>query len=178
MRIVAGKYRHRLIDYPEIESTRPTMDKVREALMSALGNEIAGRVVLDLFAGSGALGIESLSRGAEKCYFVDNNQTAVNVIKNNIKKLSVSEETFIYKLSYKDFLDNNQDKKFSLVFLDPPYKQKEAYSIIVEYLLSKEMLSEDAIIVMESDYEMTQDLNFKKFKHYKYGIVHVNIFWR
>lgn len=178
MRIVAGKYRHRLIDYPEIESTRPTMDKVREALMSALGNEIVGRVVLDLFAGSGALGIESLSRGAEKCYFVDNNQTAVNVIKNNIKKLSVSEETHIYKLSYKDFLDNNQDKKFSLVFLDPPYKQKEAYSIIVEYLLSKEMLSEDAIIVMESDYEMTQDLNFKKFKHYKYGIVHVNIFWR
>lgn len=178
MRIVAGKYRHRLIDYPEIESTRPTMDKVREALMSALGNEIAGRVVLDLFAGSGALGIESLSRGAEKCYFVDNNQTAVNVIKNNIKKLSVSEETHIYKLSYKDFLDNNQDKKFSLVFLDPPYKQKEVYSIIVEYLLSKEMLSEDAIIVMESDYEMKPDLNFKKFKHYKYGIVHVNIFWR
>lgn len=178
MRIVAGKYRHRLIDYPEIESTRPTMDKVREALMSAIGNEINGKVVLDLFAGSGALGIESLSRGAKKCYFVDNNQTAVNVIKNNIKKISISEETYIYKLSYKDFLESNQDKKFSLVFLDPPYKQKDAYTITIEYLLSKEMLTDDAIIVMESDFEMEPNSNFKKFKHYKYGIVHVNIFWR
>ncbi len=178
MRIVAGKYRHRLIDYPEIVSTRPTMDKVREALMSAIGNEIKGKIVLDLFAGSGALGIESLSRGAEKCYFVDNNQIAVNVIKNNIKKLSISEETYVYKLSYKDFLESNQDKKFSLVFLDPPYKQKDAYTTTIDYLFSKEMLTDDAIIIMESDFEMKLNSHFKKFKHYKYGMIHVNIFWR
>lgn len=178
MRIVAGKYRHRLIDYPDINITRPTMDKVREALMSAIGPSIYNRVVLDLFAGSGALGLESLSRGARKCYFIDNSKASINVIKSNISKLKIEEETHVEFTNYKDFLIRNQNLKFSLVFLDPPYKNKEVYDEVISLMLEKEMLSDNAIMVLESDIELGNKEGFKSYRHYKYGTVHVNIYWR
>lgn len=178
MRIVAGKYRHRLIDYPNINSTRPTMDKVREALMSAIGMDIYNKVVLDLFAGSGALGIESLSRGAKSCYFVDNNKEAIKVIKDNLRKISVSEETHVELCSYQDFLIRNKDKKFSLIFLDPPYAKKEIYDDVLSFMKENDMLTLDAIVVMEASTMLEEDSYFSKFRHYKYGTVHVNIYWR
>ena len=85
LRIIGGKYRHLQIKTPDVDSTRPTTDKVREALMSALAFSIPGKDVLDLFAGSGALGLESLSRGANSCVFVDSNIHSFKVIKENIK---------------------------------------------------------------------------------------------
>ncbi len=178
MRIVAGKYRHRLIDYPNVESTRPTMDKVREAMMSSINLDIINRVVLDLFAGSGALGIESLSRGAKCCYFVDNNIQAVKTIKSNISNLKITEETHVCFSSYLDFLKDNKDKNFSLVFLDPPYKNHEVYDEILNFMIDNSMLSDDAIVVMEADYEMNYKPNFSSFRHYKYGMIHVNVYRR
>lgn len=178
MRIVAGKYRHRIIDYPHSITTRPTMDKVREAFMSALGYDINNRVVLDLFSGSGALGIESLSRGASECYFVDNSKEAIDVIKKNLKSLNVTEKNHVILSSYKDFLEKNKNLKFSLVFLDPPYKEKHIYQEVIEFMLKNNMLSDDCIVVKEADIELNEDNNFKKYRHYKYGSVHVNIYWR
>ena len=178
MRIVAGKYRHRLISYPDINFTRPTMDKVREALMSAIGVNIYNKDVLDLFAGSGALGLESLSRGARSCYFVDNSISAIKVIKENISKLNVNEETHVVFSSYKDFLVKNTNLKFSLVFLDPPYKNKEVYDEVISFMKDNQMLSENAIMVLESDVELGMKEDFKAYRHYKYGTVHVNIYWR
>ena len=91
MRIVGGKYRHRLIEYPNDAShIRPTKDRIREAIFNALG-DISGLTVLDLYAGSGAMGIEALSRGAEKCYFVDKNYIAINTIKNNLSSLLIKD---------------------------------------------------------------------------------------
>lgn len=178
MRIVAGKYRHRLINFPQTGNTRPTMDKVREALMSAIGMNIYNRVVLDLFAGSGALGIESLSRGAKCCYFVDNDKTSIKVIKDNISIIGISEEVHVEFTSYKDFLQRNKDKKFSLLFLDPPYKDDYVYQEVVDFMIKNDMLTSDAIVVCEADKELNECEYFKNYRHYKYGTVHVNIYWR
>ena len=88
MRIVGGKYRHRLISFPDdMAHTRPTKDRIREAVFSALG-DISGYRVLDLYAGSGAMGIEAISRGAKHCYFVDKNNIAINCVKENLNSLS------------------------------------------------------------------------------------------
>lgn len=177
IRIVAGKYRHLIIKQPQVSTTRPTMDKVREALMSSLGFNIQDKVVLDLFAGSGALGLEALSRGAKKCVFVDNNIEAIRTIKDNIKTLKIEEETEVIKEEYMSYLQNSNET-FSLVFLDPPYKEKESYEKVISYLLQEQRLEEDGIIVLESDFSFEDDTRFKKTKHYRYGIVHVTILWR
>ena len=107
IRIVSGKYRHLILKQPNVTSTRPTMDKVREALMSSLGFFIQNRTVLDLFAGSGALGLEALSRGAKKCVFVDNNFEAIKTIKENIRSLKIEEETEVIKSEYMSYLQNS-----------------------------------------------------------------------
>ena len=136
IRIVSGKYRHLILKQPNVTSTRPTMDKVREALMSSLGFFIQNRTVLDLFAGSGALGLEALSRGAEKCVFVDNNFEAIKTIKENIRLLKIEEETEVIKSEYMSYLQNSNEI-FSLVFLDPPYKEKDSYEKVITYLLKE-----------------------------------------
>lgn len=177
LRIIGGKYRHLIIETPNVESTRPTTDKVREALMSALSFDIPNKNVLDLFAGSGALGLEALSRGASSATFVDMNNSAIKCINKNIEKMKVSEETRVFNCSYIDFLRTNK-RKYGLVFLDPPYKMKNVYNEIVDYMFENDMLEEDAIIVKECDEFFTGDDRFRKYKTYKYGIIHVSIYWR
>ena len=177
MRIVGGKYRRRLLEYPPETITRPTMDKVREALMSAIGEEIRNRNVLDLFAGSGALGIESLSRGAARCVFVDSNYLATETIARNIRALGVEEETRIEKKDAVRFLEE-QREPFSLVFLDPPYRNKEIYPKCIGLLKERNLLSEEAILVVESEEEREEDPYFSRVRTYKYGRIHISISWR
>ena len=178
LRIIGGKYRHLQIKTPDVDSTRPTTDKVREAMMSALAFSIPNQDVLDLFSGSGALGLESLSRGASSCVFVDSNINAYKVIKENIKNLKISEKTEVYLQDYKTFLNNNKNRKFGVVFLDPPYKLKNVYDEIVDFLIENDMLTEDAIVVKECDEFFKDDNRFRKYKTYKYGIIHVSVYWR
>ena len=178
LRIIAGKYRHLQIKTPDVDTTRPTTDKVREALMSILSFDIPNKDVLDLFAGSGALGLECLSRGANSCSFVDTNKNAYRVIKENIKSLKIEEETNVYLEDYKSFLHNNKGKKFGLVFLDPPYKMKSVYNEIVNFLVENDMLTEDCVIVKECDEHFSEDDRFRKYKTYKYGIIHISVYWR
>ena len=177
LRIIGGMYRRLIIEAPNVNTTRPTTDKVREALMSALGDDVYDAVVLDLFAGSGALGLESLSRGARECYFCDNNRLALNTIKENITKLKIEEETHLIFGSYKSVLERLKDQgiKFHLVYLDPPYALKKAYDDVVSYLFDNNMLYEDAVVVKEGDKPFVEDERFTKHKAYKYGIVHVMI---
>lgn len=178
LRIIGGKYRHLKIEAPDVDTTRPTTDRVREGLMSALSTYIPNKNVLDLFAGSGALGLESLSRGAKSATFVDANINAINTIKLNIKNIKIEEDTIVYFGKYKDFLNQNKDKKYGVVFLDPPYKMKECYDEIVDFLFENDMLEEDAIIVKECDIDFGDDDRFVKRKSYKYGIIHLNVYWR
>jgi 16S rRNA (guanine(966)-N(2))-methyltransferase RsmD len=106
MRIIAGKYRGSKLNTLEGLKTRPTLDGTKEAIFSSLGGYIPGFVVLDIFGGSGALSLESLSRGAVKAYIIDNNIDAINIIKSNAAKLKVGNELVVYHAEYKNVLEN------------------------------------------------------------------------
>ena len=177
IRIVSGKYRHLILKQPNVTSTRPTMDKVREALMSSLGFFIQSRSDFDMIGGSGALGKEGLSCSEKKCVYDENNFEAIKTIKGNIRSLKIEEETEVIKSEYMSYLQNSNEI-FSLVFLDPPYKEKDSYEKVISYLLKEQRLSKDGIIVLESDFPFEDDDRFTKTKHYRYGIVHVTILWR
>lgn len=177
LRIIAGKYRHLVIDAPNISSTRPTTDKVREALMSALRDNIEESVVLDLFAGSGALGIEALSRGAKKAIFCDNNIQAFKTIKKNIEKLKINEEALVILGDYKSCLKKMVllEEKLDIVFLDPPYAYKKVYKEVIDFLFENELLTDKAIVVCECDTLVEEDKRFSKHRSYRYGMINVLI---
>ena len=178
MRIVGGKYRHRLIVYPDDAThTRPTKDRVREAIFSAVG-DITNYNVLDLYAGSGAMGIEALSRGASHCVFVDNSVIAIKTIKENVTNLKIPNEEYeIIKNRDLIALDLLQ-QKFDLIILDPPYEEGQ-YEMIVDLLKEKDLLSENAIIVMEANRPIIlENIDYKKNKEYHYGEIMVFIYWR
>lgn len=176
MRIVGGKYRHRIITWPDDQTnTRPTKDRVREAIFSALG-DISGSVVLDLYSGSGAMGIEALSREAAFCYFVDIAPIALKTIKGNINSLNIPNDEYMV-ISRKD-IDAIKfiDKKIDLLILDPPYKEGKYNEIIEE---CKNVLSPNCTIVCESDKKLSFDeVGYKKIKEYKYGETIVTILWK
>jgi 16S rRNA (guanine(966)-N(2))-methyltransferase RsmD len=152
MRIISGKYRGTKLFTLEGLNTRPTLDRVKEALFNILQIDLQEAVILDLFSGSGALAIESLSRGAKKAYLCDNSREAINIINKNIAKTHTEENTVVLNKSYdKALLELTKLKvKFNIVFLDPPYLSnyaEEATSKIIEYNL----LEDDGIIVIETD---------------------------
>ena len=120
MRVITGKARGTRLQTLEGEATRPTIERVKEAMFSAIQFEIDGRTVLDLFAGSGQLGIEALSRGAHRCDFVDSAAQAVRVVTENIKKCHMTEQASVYQKSWEAFLATSRSK-YSLILLDPPY---------------------------------------------------------
>lgn len=166
LRIIAGKYRSRLIEVPPSE-TVPTKNRVREAILSSLYNEIPNARVLDLFAGSGALGIETLSRGASYCLFCDVDYEACQIIKKNL----VSLQEFNAKVFHGDYLSCLEKEKepFDIVFLDPPYAQKEYYGKAVEALFEYGLLSPNARLVLEyegEDLDIPQEFASRKIKNY------------
>ena len=176
MRIVGGKYRHRLISWPDDQTnTRPTKDRVREAVFSALG-DISGVTVLDLYAGSGAMGLEALSREASFCYFVDIAPIALKTLKANINSLSIPQEQYMV-IARKDIdAINHINKKVDLLILDPPYKQGK-YNEIID--ICKNILNDKSIIVCESDHKLNFDeSDYSKIKEYKYGDTLVTILWK
>lgn len=181
MRIVGGKYRHRLIIYPDDAThTRPTKDRVREAIFSALG-DISNYRVLDLYAGSGAMGLEALSRGASHITFVDISPIAIKVIKDNIANLKIEKEEYeIIKNSDINAIEmfKNNKEQFDLIILDPPYNEGE-YEHIVDLLNKNNILSEEAIIVMEANrFIKLENIEYRKNKEYHYGEIMVYIYWR
>jgi len=172
MRVISGKYKGRNILGFDINGTRPTMDRVKESMFASIQNYIKDSIVLDLFAGSGSLGIEALSNGASKCYFVDNNKIAIDTINKNIKGI---DNAIVLKYDYKDalkyFKDNNI--KFDLILLDPPYKDNllnNAIKLIEEYdLLNGLLICEVEEYKIETNYELIKDKKYgsKEVKIYK-----------
>ena len=181
MRVVGGIYRHRQIIYPDdANQTRPTKDRVREAIFSALGN-ISNARVLDLYAGSGAMGIEALSRGASHCTFVDISNNAIKVIKENIQNLKIPESEYEV-IKNKDFnaleMFKNRKLKFDLVILDPPYEEGK-YEEVLKTMIDGDLLNEEAIVVMESNRPISlENIDYQKNKEYHYGEIMVNILRR
>ena len=121
MRVITGEFRGRKLESPDTNDIRPTSDKVKEACFNILMNDIYGSVCCDLFAGTGSLGIEALSRGAERCYFGDNSREAVRLIKTNVAKCGAEERAVIINGDYKKVLKRIPEK-VDIFFLDPPYR--------------------------------------------------------
>lgn len=177
MRIIGGKFRSRKIIFPDSKDVRPTKDRVREAIFSALKYDVENRNVLDLFAGSGAYGLEALSRGSSFATFVDINPISIKAINVNIKTLELKNECKVINDSYESFLKTNKET-YSLVFLDPPYKE-DIYFLVIKKLLDANMISEDAIIICEAEH-LHDFSSFEEFKikEYRYGENYVYILRR
>lgn len=181
MRVVSGRARGtKLITIEGIE-TRPTTDKVKEAIFSMIQNHIYGGLALDLFSGSGALGIEFLSRGGQKCTFVELNKRAVKCIRDNLEKTKLDEEAEIKNTTVDQALESSKGRFFDVVFLDPPY-HKGFIKTTIEKIVRYELLNNNGIIVLEHhieddeskiDYEGLDIVTQKK-----YGITGVTIFRR
>jgi 16S rRNA (guanine966-N2)-methyltransferase len=148
MRIIAGKYRSRKLVTLEGLTTRPTLDGTKEAIFSSLGGYLNGKVTLDLFGGSGALSLESISRGASKAYIVDCNSNAIQIIKTNCQNLKAENELSIFQMSYLDALERFKEMKFDVIFLDPPFRMK-IINELIEFILDHDMLSSSGCIMAE-----------------------------
>lgn len=176
MKIISGIYKGRNLTGFDLKGTRPTQDRVKESIFSSIQGYLPDAVVLDLFAGSGNLGLEALSNGSKFAYFNDFNKKAVSAINKNIELLKV-ENAKVLKLDYKKALAYFKENNivFDIVFLDPPYKEK-IIEDIVTYLLENDLLNNDAIIVCEYEYDFDDEFdNLKILKTKKYGYKFVKI---
>jgi 16S rRNA (guanine(966)-N(2))-methyltransferase RsmD len=173
MRVISGKYRGKNLTGFDIDGTRPTMDRVKESLFAMIQNKLNGSIVLDLFAGSGSLGIEALSNGAKSSYFVDSNIELINIIKRNTKDMN--DDIHIIKSDYKDALKMFKNSvKFDIIFLDPPYKLN-LINDCINKILEYDLLNSDGIIVCEyENEEIITNLDLIKFK--SYGSKNIKIF--
>ncbi|MFV0552739.1 MAG: 16S rRNA (guanine(966)-N(2))-methyltransferase RsmD [Anaerorhabdus sp.] len=180
MRIVAGKHRSRILKTLPGENTRPTLDKVREGVFSSIGPYFDGGIVLDLFSGSGAIGLECISRGMDFGIFADNSYDAIKIIQENIKALKEEERTQCWKMDYKRALQQcvSQNKKFDLIYLDPPYS-KISVSEILTFIDENKLLNKNGIVISETlkDEDVVVEYqSFTKKKELNYGITKINIF--
>lgn len=177
MRVISGSARGTTLHSIDNISTRPTLDRVKESLFNIIQNQIEDATVLDLFAGSGAIGIEFLSRRAEKAYFCDSSQKAIEMIETNLEKTKLQDKAVVLNKDYLDCIEELKNIKFDVIFLDPPYK--EEFSIEALKKISRlHMLQNDGIIIIETD-EPERDIreinnieiNYKMYDLRKYGRV-------
>lgn len=163
MRIIAGTYRSRKLETLEGLKTRPTLDKTKGAIFSSIGGYLPGFVVLDVFGGSGALSLESISRGAKEAYIIDNNIDAINIIKKNTKNLGCEKQMHIYHGTYQTVLEKLKNKKFDVIFLDPPFRMK-VIDELMEFIIKHDMLESGGYIMAE--YPMEDIIN-KSYEGYR-----------
>ena len=172
MRIIAGSAKGSQIFAPKGQSTRPTQDRVRESLFNILQGDVEETVVLDLFAGSGALALEALSRGAVEAVLVDVGQEPMLCIQRNVAKLGFEDRARLIKCDWQAALQqlSGQGKRFHLVFLDPPYHMTNTLEII-ECLVSAGLLEQGALVVVEHrlGIEPAEHPLFQKRKKRSYG---------
>lgn len=179
MRIIAGDYKGRRLHTPLDDRIRPTTDKVKEAVFSILNSHISlyDKKILDLFAGTGNLGLEALSRGAGHCWFGDNSRDSLRLIKENIAYCRAGDKATVMAGDFHKVLAN-LETKMDVIFLDPPYNKgilTQCFPAIQEY----SVLAEGGIIIAEHRREETlpdQMGNFEKMKERKYGTVVISIY--
>lgn len=178
MRVIAGKYRGMKLVSFEGNDIRPTIDRIKESIFNIIQFDIIDKKVLDLFAGTGSLGIESLSRGAKKVTFVEVSDDSIKILKQNLKR--IEDEYEVLKQDYKLALKQkkNDRQKFDFIFLDPPYKTSLLIDALKE-IDKLDLLNEDGVIIAE---HLTQDkleielVNFEVYREKKYGTVTVTFF--
>lgn len=174
MRIITGSAKGKRLATLEGENTRPTSERIKGAIFSSIQFDIEDRVVLDLFAGSGQLGLEALSRGARSAMFVDSAREAIDIVKTNAKSTGFFDKCRFLASDYRNYIRKAGGREsFDLVFIDPPYDLKCAFDALGR-LVDEDMLIPGAIAVMESgeeiiDHDNLTDLGFEIIKSTSYG---------
>lgn len=151
MRVISGTARGTKLYSLEGNNTRPTLDRVKESLFNIIGLTVRDSVVLDLFSGSGAIGIEAASRGAEKVILCDKSKDAINIINKNIEKTRLQQNTKVINSDYKEAL-KKANCKYDIIYIDPPYATNLVKDS-VEEILKNEYLNDSGIIIIETDEE-------------------------
>jgi len=170
LRIISGKYKGKNLKGFSIDGTRPTMDRVKESLFGIIQNKLINSNCLDLFSGSGSLGLEALSNGANSCVFVDKNKEVIDILKSNLLNI---ENTIIIKKDYESYL-KECNTKFDIIFLDPPY-ELNLISLSIKLILKNNLLNENGLIICEYEKEKIEfDLEIIKEK--KYGSTNIRIY--
>lgn len=175
MRVITGSARGRVLQTLPGDDVRPTIDRVKEAVFSIIQFEIEGRRVLDLFGGSGQMGIEALSRGAQSCVFVDNSRVATDVIKENLKTTKLAEKSQVLLTDALTFLKTTK-LTFDIVFLDPPYSSgllQKALALVAE------KVAMGGVIICETPHceELPETVgSMSLFKDYKYGKTKITVY--
>lgn len=176
MRVISGTAKGTILYSLEGNDTRPTLDRVKEALFNMIQMNLPQSYVLDLFSGSGALGIEAISRGAKKAILCDKSKQAVGIIKKNLEKTHLAEKAIVIQEDYKKALHFLKNKfQFDFIFLDPPYARDYAKDA-VEEILQLDLLEKDGIIIIETDEEERilkeiENTNVNVYDLRKYGRV-------
>ena len=179
MRVISGYLKGRNILGYNILGTRPTMDRVKESMFASIQDYIDSSTVLDLFCGTGSLGIEALSMGSNKCYFVDNGKEILKYLNKNIDNLNIKDKSIVINKDYKDALlyFKNNNIKFNIILMDAPYKLEVAEEII--NLVNKyDLLYNNGILVLEYSTDKLKDNydNLTLIKNKKYNNKYVNIY--
>lgn len=173
MRIIAGTARSLPLKTVEGLDTRPTTDRIKETLFNIIQDEVPGCYFLDLFAGSGQMGLEAVSRGAQYAVFVENNKKAAACVEDNIQFTKFTKETKLYNSDVLSALRSMEGKyRFDIIFMDPPYKQELEYEVLI-YLKDSSLLKENGMIIVEAsldtsfDYLSDMGYTLKRLKTYK-----------
>ena len=176
MRIITGKARNIPLKTLEGDATRPTSERVKEAVFSMLQFEIEGRRVLDLFAGSGAIGIEALSRGAERAWFVEQNKAAADCIRQNLKFTKLEQQAVLLPMEAHAALQSLQGQEpFDCIFMDPPYDKGLEKDVLYAFR-DASFIGEDTLIIVEAslntDFDWAEDAGYEilKKKIYKTNV--------
>lgn len=179
MRVISGYLKGRNIDGYDTIGTRPTMNRVKESMFASIQEYINDSLVLDLFSGSGSLGIEAISMGAKKCYFVDNGREILNILRKNINNLNIEEKSTIINKDYREALlyFKNNNIKFNIILVDAPYKM-EVMEEIIELVTKYDLLLDNGILLLEYSFDKLKDKynNLELIKSKKYSDKYVNIY--
>ena len=181
MKITSGKYKYRNIEVPR--GIRPTTEKVREAIFSMIMQWLPDAEVLDLFAGSGAMGIEALSRGAARCTFAELNRQNQRVLISNIRNCGAGEEAVVigrdFEAALTEIAGRREKPVFDIVILDPPYEKTDYYDTALQLLQEYELIDDATIVVCEHLYDnklLDTYGKLQKIKEKKYGTIGVDVF--
>ena len=175
MRVITGSARGRRLETLEGEDVRPTTDRIKEAVFSIIQFQTEGRVFLDLFAGSGQMGIEALSRGAKQALFVDNSKKSAETVRRNLKTTRLGENAKVFRTDYRSFLSVNA-VAVDIAFLDPPYRTgalQEALSLVPAHM------NDTGVIIAENplDEEISSEYgDFVLDRQYRYGKIKISTF--
>lgn len=155
LRIIAGKYRSRILEQPPLSITRPTIDRAREALFNIIQNDIENSVVLDCFAGSGAFCFEAVSRGATKAIAIEKNPIAFAIIQKNLEKLNINNME-VKNMDSLNYLEHAKNIQFDFIYLDPPYKL-DVLKQCLDLIAKNQLLKKYGKIIIETNIDTTID---------------------